>query len=117
MYCTVVATPCDQYLNFIPDHMKITNRKAECRLKIYTEMCLWKDAFIAIETYKFDYSLFSFKATISNILKFGMTDNLMSINILIWYSFGDELGGNESTYITLKPYDFSWKNGRFQSIS
>jgi hypothetical protein len=83
MYCTVVATPCDQYLNFIPDHMKITNRQEECRLKIYTEMCLWKDVFIAIETYKFDYSLFSVEATSSNILKFGMTDNLMSINILI----------------------------------
>jgi hypothetical protein len=41
----------------------------------------------------------------------------MSVNILICYSFGDELGGTESTYITLKPYDFSWNNGRFQSIS
>jgi hypothetical protein len=38
-----------------------------------------------------------------------MTDDLMSVNILICYSFGDELGGNEITYITLKPYDFSLK--------
>ena len=50
---------------------------------------------------------FSFEATSSNVLRFGMTDDLMSVNILIWYSFGDELGGNESTYITLNPYDFS----------
>jgi hypothetical protein len=50
IYYTVPATPCDQYLNFIPEHTKITNRKAECRLKNYTEMCLWKDVFIAIET-------------------------------------------------------------------
>ena len=50
MYCTVVAAQCDQYLNFIPDHTKITNTKAECRLKIYTEMCLWKEVFIAFET-------------------------------------------------------------------
>jgi hypothetical protein len=49
IYCTAVATPCDQYLNFITDHTKITNRKAECRLKMHTEMCLWKDVFIAIE--------------------------------------------------------------------
>jgi len=49
MYCTVVAAPCDQYSNLIPDHTKITNKKAEFRLKMYTEMCLWKDVFIAIE--------------------------------------------------------------------
>jgi hypothetical protein len=61
--------------------------------------------------------IISFEATNSIVLKFGSTDNLMSVNILICYSFGDELGGTESTYITLKPYDFSWKNGRFQSIS
>ena len=61
MYCTVMATPCDQYLNFIPDHMKITNRKAECRLKIYTEMCLWKDVFIAIETYNSTIHYFPLK--------------------------------------------------------
>ena len=72
LHCS--GNACDQYLNFIPHHTKITNRRAECRLKIHTEMCLWKDAFIAIETYKFDYSLFSFEATSSNILKFGMTD-------------------------------------------
>ena len=61
IYCSVVVTQCDQYLNFIPDHMKIINRKAECRLNIYTEMFLWKDVCNAIATYKSTINYFPLK--------------------------------------------------------